>query len=210
MPACRSVGISSRRMTFPATKKEVALMDIRRDNAVCVPGSSGAILPASPGCAVPKRAAKTAFQLEKGERAAALLCLGMGILYARWMLEPPAVLYQQGRWVLAAVLGCFFICIEASARLCRIACPRESWFWAAVFLSQSIGCGLFGNQELAFFPFLLSHLAAAQWALVRCGGAVVFTAWGKPCPNPKAGESGGGCWEPSAPCRCWDGHLPRL
>lgn len=149
-------------------------MDIRRDDAVCVQGSSGAIFPAGPGCAVPKRAAKTAFQLEKGERAAALLCLGMGILYARWMLEPPAVLYQQGRWVLAAVLGCFFVCIEASARLCRIACPRESWFWAAVFLSQSIGCGLFGNQELAFFPFLLSHLAAAQWALVRCGGAVAL------------------------------------
>ena len=60
------------------------------------------------------------------------------------------------------------------ARLCRIACPRESWFWAAVFLSQSIGCGLFGNRELEFFPFLLSHLDAAQWALVRCGGAAAL------------------------------------
>lgn len=149
-------------------------MDVRRNDAACFQGTSGAVLPACPARMSQKHPEKTAFHLERGERAAALLCLLMGILYVRWMLEPPAILYQQGQWVLAAVLGCFFGCVEVSARLCRIECPRESWFWAAVFLSQSIGCGLFENQELAFFPFLLSHLAAAQWALVRCGGAVAL------------------------------------
>lgn len=147
-------------------------MDARRNDAVCFQGASEAILSAGSGCKAQNYPEKVMFYPERGERAAALLCLGMGVLYARWVLEPPAVLCQQGQWILAAVLGCFFVCVEVSARLCRIACPRESWFWAAVFLSQSIGCGLFGNRELEFFPFLLSHLAAAQWALVRCGGAV--------------------------------------
>ncbi len=149
-------------------------MDARRDEAIYLQGGPGALLSAGPSCTATKRAEKAAFRLERGERAAALLCLAMGVLYARWMLEPPVILYQQGQWVLAAVLGCFFVCVEVSARLCRIECPRESWFWAAVFLSQAIGCGLFENQELAVFPFLLSHLATAQWALVRCGGAVAL------------------------------------
>ena len=144
-------------------------MDARR-NALC---PNGGLAPA-PACTAQTSPAKKTFQLEKGERAAALLCLLMGVLYARWMLEPPAVLYQRGQWVLAAVLGCFFVCIELSARLCRIPCRRESWFWAAVFLAQSVGCGLFQNQTLVLFPYPLAHLAAAQWALVRCGGAVAL------------------------------------
>ena len=144
-------------------------MDARR-SALC---PNGGLAPA-PACTAQTSPAKKTFQLEKGERAAALLCLLMGVLYARWMLEPPAVLYQRGQWVLAAVLGCFFVCIELSARLCRIPCRRESWFWAAVFLAQSVGCGLFQNQTLVLFPYLLAHLAAAQWALVRCGGAVAL------------------------------------
>ena len=131
-------------------------------------------LAAGPAITAQIRPQRSAFRIEKGERAAALLCLLMGVVYARWMLDPPAVLYQHGWWALAAVLGCFFVCIEASARLCRIPCRRESWFWAAMFLGQSVGCGLFANDALSFFPVLLSHLAAAQWALVRCGGAVTL------------------------------------
>lgn len=149
-------------------------MDVHRNDDVSFQGASEGTLPGGSTCKNPKYPGKVSFHPERGEFAAALLCLVMGVIYARWMLEPPAILYQQGRWVLAAVLGCFFLCVEISARLCRIACHRESWFWALVFLSQSIGCGMFGNQELAFFPFLLSHLAAAQWALVRCGGAIAL------------------------------------
>lgn len=143
------------------------------NNPMDVGGSPGG-LTASPAFTAQTRPAKKAFRVETGERAAAVLCLLMGIIYARWMLAPPAVLYQHGWWTLAAVLGCFFVCIEVSARLCRIPCRRESWFWAAMFLAQSIGCGLFENDTLSFFPVLLAHLAAAQWALVRCGGAVAL------------------------------------
>ena len=101
------------------------------NNPMDVGGSPGG-LTASPAFTAQTRPAKKAFQIEKGERAAAVFCLLMGIIYARWMLAPPAVLYQHGWWTLAAVLGCFFVCIEVSARLCRIPCRRESWFWAAM------------------------------------------------------------------------------
>ncbi len=160
-------------------------MDTRMEGTGCPPCSSAPNLPANPSPApasapaytTQKPPEKKPFRLEKGERAAALLCLLMGIAYVRLLLDPPELLRSWGawnHWLLAVLLVCFFACMEISARLCRIPCPRESWFWAAVMLAQPVGCGLFENYALSLFPALFSHLAAAQWALVRCGGAAAL------------------------------------
>lgn len=160
-------------------------MDTRMEGTGCPPCSSAPNLTPNPSPAPVSAPAyslaspppKKPFRLEKGERPAALLCLLMGIVYVRLLLDPPEILRPWGDWsdwLLAILLVSFFVCVELSARLCRLLCPRESWFWAAVMLAQPLGCGLFENDALTLFPFLFSHLAAAQWALVRCGGAAAL------------------------------------
>ena len=160
-------------------------MDTRMEGTGCPPCSSAPNLTPNPSPAPVSAPAyslaspppKKPFRLEKGERPAALLCLLMGIAYVRLLLDPPEILRPWGdwsNWLLAILLVSFFVCVELSARLCHLPCPRESWFWAAVMLAQPLGCGLFENDALSLFPYLFSHLAAAQWALVRCGGAAAL------------------------------------
>lgn len=109
-------------------------------------------------------------ELLKSKKIASIAILLLSVVYVKLVLFSDLQIHYK--WTFLFFFLLFFTTVELFARLLKQNATRESWFWAGVMIAIPLGSALFENYfYLSPWTGLFTHLAAAQFALTRMGGA---------------------------------------
>ncbi len=133
------------------------------EGSVCPPCSSAPISSV-------KNYEKLYPELLKSKKIISIVTLLLSVLYVKLVIFSIFEFYYK--WTFGFFFLAFFAIVESSAKLLNQKASKESRFWAAIMFAIPIG-NLCTENHFYLFPWieLLTHLAAAQFALTRMGAA---------------------------------------